>query len=96
MSGRAQLSDNWRLRDNTPSQEAQTTGSNNRGVQHLDRTHRNTEDQGPRVSEVLRGDDDPQTIQAIDEGRRLYVGNLPYMAKTNDVEQLFFDSGYHV
>lgn len=27
--------------------------------------------------------------QAISEGRRLYVGNMPYTAKTEDVEALF-------
>ena len=27
-----------------------------------------------------RGEDDRRTQQAIDEGRRVYVGSLPYMA----------------
>lgn len=29
------------------------------------------------------------TPQAITEGRRLYVGNMPYTAKAEDVEALF-------
>lgn len=32
-----------------------------------------------------------QAEQAIDEGRRLYVGNMPYQATTKDVEKLFED-----
>lgn len=49
----------------------------------------------PRWSETngtpksVRGEDDPRTLQAIAEGRRVYVGNMPYMAKTEDVESLF-------
>lgn len=39
--------------------------------------------------ESVRGEDDPRTLQAIAEGRRLYVGNLPYMAKSRDVMDLF-------
>lgn len=30
-----------------------------------------------------------QTPQAITDGRRLYVGNMPYTAKAEDVEALF-------
>ena len=29
----------------------------------------------------IRGEDDPRTLQAIEEGRRLYVGDLPYLAE---------------
>jgi RNA recognition motif-containing protein len=32
-----------------------------------------------------------QAEQAIEEGRRLYVGNMPYHATTKDVEKLFED-----
>jgi RNA recognition motif-containing protein len=32
-----------------------------------------------------------QAEQAIEEGRRLYVGNMPYQATTKDVEKLFED-----
>lgn len=45
-----------------------------------------------RNSRTVRGEDDPRTLQAIAEGRRVYVGNMPYMAKTEDVESLFANS----
>lgn len=35
-------------------------------------------------------------MQAIAEGRRLYVGNMPYIAKTKDVEMLFAKGDYQV
>ncbi|KAL8819720.1 MAG: hypothetical protein Q9223_001908 [Gallowayella weberi] len=44
----------------------------------------------------VRGEDDPRTLQAIEEGRRLYVGNLPYMAKGVDVMDLFERNGYQI
>lgn len=31
----------------------------------------------------------PHVPQAISEGRRLYVGNMPYTAKSEDVQALF-------
>ena len=43
----------------------------------------------PPHNEAMRGEDDPRTLQAIAEGRRLCVGNLPYMANTQDVMDLF-------
>ncbi|KAL9110807.1 MAG: hypothetical protein Q9187_008001, partial [Circinaria calcarea] len=38
--------------------------------------------------------DDPIALQAIAEGRRLYVGNMPYFAKSEDVETLFAGDDY--
>lgn len=32
--------------------------------------------------------------QAISDGRRLYVGNMPYTAKSEDVEALFTASEF--
>jgi RNA recognition motif-containing protein len=32
---------------------------------------------------------DPEAEHAIDQGRRLYVGNLPYKAKVTDIQSLF-------
>lgn len=32
--------------------------------------------------------------QAISEGRRLYVGNMPYTAKMEDVKELFSKGGF--
>ncbi|CRG89009.1 6-phosphofructo-2-kinase [Talaromyces islandicus] len=38
-----------------------------------------------------------QTVSpAITEGRRLYVGNMPYMAKKEDVEAVFAEGGYKI
>jgi hypothetical protein len=37
--------------------------------------------------------DDEKAERAIEEGRRLYVGNLPYEATVKDVEELFKDIG---
>lgn len=51
---------------------------------------------GHGSGETLRGEDDPNTEQAIAEGRRLYVGNMPYIAKTKDVEMLFAEGDYQV
>ncbi|KAJ6127601.1 hypothetical protein N7523_003213 [Penicillium sp. IBT 18751x] len=38
----------------------------------------------------------PHVPQAISEGRRLYVGNMPYTAKSEDVEALFTAAQYSV
>lgn len=46
--------------------------------------------------EIIRGEDDPRTLQAIEEGCRLYVGNLAYMAKRKDIEDLFVGNGYRM
>ena len=46
------------------------------------------------LTTMLRGESDPATLQAIEEGRRLYVGNLPYRAKLEDVQGLFVGNGY--
>jgi hypothetical protein len=32
--------------------------------------------------------------KAVEEGRRIYVGNLPYEALTGDVEKLFANDQY--
>ncbi|OJJ47074.1 hypothetical protein ASPZODRAFT_132009 [Penicilliopsis zonata CBS 506.65] len=37
-----------------------------------------------------------QVPQAISEGRRLYVGNMPYTAKADDVQALFTATGYNI
>lgn len=36
----------------------------------------------------------PHAPQAISEGRRLYVGNMPYTARLEDVEALFTSAGF--
>jgi hypothetical protein len=40
------------------------------------------------------GEGDSSASQAMAEGRRLYLGNMPYMAKTEDIEALLTDNGY--
>ncbi|KAH0542298.1 hypothetical protein FGG08_003325 [Glutinoglossum americanum] len=42
------------------------------------------------------GESDSLVSQSIAEGRRIYIGNMPYMAKPEDVEALFADKGYKV
>lgn len=79
MAGCAHLSSNWR---STPK----TTSST--------RAQHDLPDDNVQPTNVLRGEDDPQTLAAIDEGRRLYVGNLSYRAKTEDVENLFETEDY--
>lgn len=44
----------------------------------------------------IRGEDDPRTLQAIDEGRRLYVQTLPYMARRGYIGKLFARNGYEM
>ncbi|KIY70768.1 RNA-binding domain-containing protein [Cylindrobasidium torrendii FP15055 ss-10] len=40
--------------------------------------------------------DDAEVLKAVSEGRRLYVGNLPYMAKTRDIERLFQSESFTI
>jgi RNA recognition motif-containing protein len=42
----------------------------------------------------LRNRDMSRAKNAIEEGRRIYVGNLPYEALTGDVEKLFPSGEY--
>lgn len=37
----------------------------------------------------IRNNDISRAEKAVEEGRRIYVGNLPYEALTGDVEKLF-------
>lgn len=107
MSGRAAqnihgsvMSSNWRARDNTSLNDAVPerrssrpgwTRSTNSG-RHDRRETAAT--QYTRPSDKAGNDDD--TKRAIQDGRRLYVGNLPYMAKVDDVAMLFTASNYTV
>ena len=52
------------------------------------------EENGLKVMAPVREDDAAQTSQAIEEGRRLYVGNVPYAANIQDVENLFVGGDY--
>jgi hypothetical protein len=42
----------------------------------------------------LRKEDIARAQKAMEEGRRIYVGNLPYEALTGDVERLFASDQY--
>ena len=45
---------------------------------------------------TVRGENDSETLRAIAEDRCLYVGNMPYFAKVNDVQHIFEKDGYEV
>ena len=108
---RSELSTNWRTKVDAPpstgnNATTRTTGPPSKSDYLQKRHQRDTwskskdksEDKSSAAvsGETLRGEDDPQTLQAITEGRRLYVGNMPYIAKTRDVEMLFAEGGYQV
>ncbi|KAL9576392.1 MAG: hypothetical protein Q9212_007135 [Teloschistes hypoglaucus] len=100
-------SQNWRARVENPVEEGQL-GTKVHPFRNPDREYvqqRNDRAKEANSNELsslsperptLRGEDDPRTLQAIAEGRRLYVGNLPYMAKTADVESLFEEDDYQI
>lgn len=77
-SGRAFNSPNWRIKAED-SPGAQSPSSPSQ--------RRNT----PRSA--FNGQN-AHVPQAVAEGRRLYVGNMPYMAKTEDVQALFATGEY--
>ena len=103
---RSELSSNWR----TKTDAAPRTGNNaatptpgplskpdyleQRDTRYLRKDEKEDKFHEPVIGGRLRGEDDPDTLRAIAEGRRLYVGNMPYMAKTKDVELLFAEGGY--
>ncbi|KAE8145651.1 hypothetical protein BDV25DRAFT_164152 [Aspergillus avenaceus] len=72
-NGRAFHSPNWRVKGEE-SPSAQSAGS-----------------PGPKTntSRLAFSRPSPHVPQAISEGRRLYVGNMPYTAKSEDVQALF-------
>lgn len=105
---RSELSSNWRTKTDAPPR----TGNNaatptlgplskpdyleQRNIRYLRTDEKESKFHEPVNGGQLRGEDDPNTLQAIAEGRRLYVGNMPYLAKTKDVELLFAEGGYQV
>ena len=104
-ASRSELSNNWRTKVDAPPK------ASNNAATRISSPHfepdclqqrdlwgkkRDKESNAPIGGETLRGEDDPKTLQAIAEGRRLYVGNMPYMAKTKDVEMLFADKDYRM
>jgi len=89
--------DNWRVkRDSTAFPSTPRDWAFNRST----RPRPNTDDRNGNAdrsypnhitsSETHRKPlDDSKAEKAIEEGRRLYVGNMPYQATTKDVEKLF-------
>ncbi|KAL4865374.1 hypothetical protein BDV12DRAFT_174785 [Aspergillus spectabilis] len=91
-TGRAFNSANWRMkRDESPSSPQQTPNRGQNSIQNGDLPASR-----PRTSGF--GGRSGQSIvpQAISEGRRLYVGNMPYTAKMEDVQGLFERGGFAV
>lgn len=91
MASRSQLSSDWRAK-------AQTTTASSNFEQDGIEGHENG-GSGTRAfvdSATIWGEDDPRTLQAVEDGRRLYVGNLPYMVKRKDVEDFFACNGYQM
>lgn len=107
-ASRSELSNNWRTKVDAPPKPSNNAATQISGphfepdyLQRRDlwgkkRDKKEKDSNGPVGGETLRGEDDPETLQAITEGRRLYVGNMPYMAKTKDVEMLFADKDYRM
>ena len=93
--GRSVLCSNWRVKEDPslvqavePTHEKQ---SSNMGA------FDDSQQIPPEPVAPLRGTaNENRAERAIQDGRRLYVGNLPYMAKENDVRSLFADSKYEV
>lgn len=106
-TSRSELSRNWRSKIDAPPTTGNNAATRTPGqVSRPDYLQSHTfsskswdkerKSEGPTNRETLRGEDDPSTLQAIAEGRRLYVGNMPYIAKTKDVEMLFAGDDYHM
>ena len=104
MAGRSSLSNNWRVKSDALPQDLDapvvTSPRDTRRWDPSQPVGFEREEKYNQSSEAkvckIRGEDDPCTLQAIAEGRRLYVGNMPYMAKTRDVEALFGGALYRV
>ncbi|KAF2815801.1 RNA-binding domain-containing protein [Mytilinidion resinicola] len=103
---RARASTNWRRRDagGTPSAFQPRNAQNNHegadpgSAQATEPLRQGFRDLGrPSASpSQSQSPTDDRTAQAIADGRRIYVGNLLYHAKTEDVEALFGDGDYTI
>ncbi|OAX77142.1 hypothetical protein ACJ72_08563 [Emergomyces africanus] len=95
-------SPNWRVkRAETPGTDNASDGPEKRelnfnrspmqrGNQSHNRSWNNEGSKLSTPSKSSHGDDvDSPAMKSFAEGRRLYVGNMPYMAKKKDVEALF-------
>ena len=101
MIRRSENSRDWRTKPHTSASPIRKSRPNNSRSPDLQRKASGWRDLPKTVSispgpEHLRGEDDARTLKAIEEGRRLYVGNMPYMAKREDVESLFASHDYQM
>ena len=99
MSNCAERSTNWRGKSDTwPAPPTDLPRRNYAGAQqqtrsgHADGWQDHPQTDGPGN----RKDDDELALKAMAEGRRLYVGNMPYMARIEDVEMLFRGGEYRM
>lgn len=82
-SSRALNSPNWRIKaEDSPGDQSPRSPSQ----QHANNNNNTTRSPFSGLN--------AHVSQAIAEGRRLYVGNMPYMAKTEDVRALFATGEY--
>ncbi|KAI4086924.1 MAG: hypothetical protein LQ339_008977 [Xanthoria mediterranea] len=96
MATRSQISSNWRAKAQPPS-NIDRLDIEHEKPQHNNNNAMTEPSPTPPSNETeIRGETDPRTLQAIAEGRRLYVGNLPYMAQTKDIENLFAQHDYQI
>lgn len=96
MATRSQISSNWRAKAQPPS-NIDRLDIEHEKPQHNNNNAMTEPSPTPPSNETeIRGETDPRTLQAIAEGRRLYVGNLPYMAQTKDIENLFAQHDYQM
>lgn len=93
----AALSSNWRAKPDVCLEPAFNTAATNQKDKPSESPSRDPRDNAvrPSIAEI-RGEDNPRTLQAIEEGRRIYVGNLPYLAGAKDIDDLFMNHGYEM
>ncbi|KAI4252379.1 MAG: hypothetical protein L6R42_007988 [Xanthoria sp. 1 TBL-2021] len=102
MANRSQISSNWRAKAQPPSDIEPPNLDNDNPQDYNANSEACNRKIPPNIPPnvfppaEIRGEDDPRTLQAIAEGRRLYVGNLPYMAKTTDIQDLFTHNNYQI
>ncbi|KKK14840.1 hypothetical protein P175DRAFT_0526393 [Aspergillus ochraceoroseus IBT 24754] len=90
-TGRAFHSPNWRVKgEESPSTAGAGAGSEAARSGSPAGTPRTN------TSRVAFSKPSPHVPQAISEGRRLYVGNMPYTAKSEDVQALFTAAGFGI
>jgi RNA recognition motif-containing protein len=97
-------SENWRVkrdpselpaREQTPNRGLQrrNNGADKNGSYEHRRADGSSPFQGRSRDSIRQPFDDKQAEKAVEEGRRVYVGNLPYEATVKDIELLLVDFG---